>query len=74
MCELTVSTPSSSETNSSICSDTCGPIGQPGEVSVNVTSTLPAVDLDLVDQAELDEVESQLGIDDVGEGVLHFVH
>jgi hypothetical protein len=30
-------TPSSSPTNSSICSVTCGPIGQPGVVSVNVT-------------------------------------
>jgi hypothetical protein len=26
-----------------------------------------AVDLDAIDQAELDEVESQLGIDDVGQ-------
>ena len=26
-----------------------------------------AVDLDAVDQAELDEVEPQLGVDDVGE-------
>ena len=30
----TSSTPSSSHTNSSICSETCGPIGQPGLVSV----------------------------------------
>ena len=39
---VTLSTPSSSETNSSICSDTCGPIGQPGLVSVKVTCTSPA--------------------------------
>ena len=29
-----------------------------------------ALDLDPVDEAELDEVEPELGIDDVGEGVL----
>ena len=37
--DWTSSTPSSSLTNSSICSETCGPIGQPGLVSVNVTCT-----------------------------------
>ena len=35
----TVSTPGRSPTNSSICSLTCGPIGQPGEVRLNVTCT-----------------------------------
>ena len=32
-------TPSSSPTNSSICSATCGPIGQPGEVRLKLTKT-----------------------------------
>ena len=64
---MTSSTPGSSPTNSCICSETCGPIGQAGVVSVNVTFTVAAVDLDAVDQAELDEVEPQLGVDDVGE-------
>ena len=40
--DCTSSTPSSSVTNSSICSDTCGPIGQPGLVSVKVTCTVTA--------------------------------
>ena len=31
---------------------------------------MAAVDLDPVDQAELDEVEPELGIDHVGQGVL----
>ena len=35
------STPGSSPTNSCICSETCGPIGQAGVVSVNVTFTVP---------------------------------
>ena len=40
----TFSTPSTSLTNSFICSVTCGPIGQPGEVSVNVMWTsLPSI-------------------------------
>src|SRR5215210_1052427 len=38
---VTDSTPSISLTNSTICSETCGPMGQAGVVSVNVTSTLP---------------------------------
>ena len=42
MVDSTEVTPSSSVTNSSICSETCGPIGQPGEVSENVTWTSPA--------------------------------
>ncbi len=37
--ECTAVTPSSSLTNSSICSYTCGPMGQPGEVSVKFTNT-----------------------------------
>ena len=61
-------TPSSSETNSSICSVTCGPMGQPGEVSVKVTCDVARLDLDPVDESQLDEVETELGIDDVGEG------
>src|SRR5207302_9275517 len=39
--DFTLSTPSSSPTYSLICSVTCGPIGQPGEVRVKVTSTSP---------------------------------
>jgi len=38
---LTCSTPGSSPTNSTICSDTCGPIGHAGVVSVQVTPTVP---------------------------------
>ena len=60
-------TPSISLTNSMICSETCGPIGHAGVVRVNVTSTRPAVDLDPVDQAELDEVQAELRVDDVAE-------
>ena len=60
-------TPSSGATNSSICSVICGPIGQAGVVSVNVTWTLPAVLLDAVDEPQLDEVQPELGVDDVGE-------
>jgi len=33
-----------------------------------------AFDLDLVDEAELDEVESELGIDDLGQGVGDFLN
>jgi len=42
MVDSTFSTPSSSPTYSLICSVTWGPIGQPGEVSVNVTCTSPS--------------------------------
>ena len=38
-------------------------------MSVNVTFTVAAVDLHAVDQSELDEVEPQLGIDHVAEGL-----
>ena len=37
----TRSTSGTSLTNSFICSVTCGPIGQPGEVSVKVMETSP---------------------------------
>ena len=36
-------------------------------MSVNVTFTVPLVDLDPVDEPELDEVEPELGIDHVAE-------
>ena len=66
----TVSTPSSSPTNSSICSVTCGPIGHAGRGQRERHVDVAAVDLDAVDQAELDEVEPELGVDHVGERVL----
>ena len=65
---------SSSPTNSSICSATWGPIGQPGEVSVKAMLHVAALDLHLVDQAELHEIEPQLGVDDVRERLLDVVH
>jgi len=58
--EPTDSTPSSSETNSSICSPPPARSGIRGgqrERHVN----LAFVDLDVVDQAELDEVETSSG-------------
>ena len=73
MLGFTFSTPSSSPTNSFIWSLTWGPIGQPGEVSVKVMFTSAPVDLDLVDQAELHEVEPELRVDHVGEGLFDFV-
>ena len=70
MDDLTSSTSSSSATNSSICSETCGPIGQPGDGERERDVDVAAVDLDPVDEAELDEVEPQLGVDHVAERVL----
>ena len=64
------STPSSSETNSSICSVTCGPIGHAGRGERERDVHVALVDLDAVDEAELDEVEPELGVDDVAEGLL----
>ena len=63
----TSSTPSSSPTNSFICSETWGPIGHAGVVRVKVMLTVPPSIADVVDETELDEVETQLGVDDVGE-------
>ena len=71
--EPTDSTPSSSETNSSICSETSGPIGQPGRGQGERDVHLAGVDLDVVDQPQLDEIEPQLGVDHVGERLLHLV-
>ena len=73
MCGLTASTPSSSPTNSFICSETWGPIGHAGRRQRERDVDGPAVDLDVVDESELDEVQTQLGVDDVRERLLDFV-
>ncbi len=61
---LHVSTPSSSETNSSICSETWADRAARAGQRVGHAHR-PALDLDVVDQPELDEVEAQLGVDHV---------
>ena len=71
--ELTLVTPSTSLTNSSICSDTWGPIGHPGRGEAEGDGNVALLHLDVVDQTQLDEVEAELGIDHVGEGFLDFV-
>ena len=63
------STPSSSETNSSICSVDLRADRAAGRREREGDADVAAVDLDPVDQPELDEVESELGVDDVGERV-----
>ena len=70
---VTELTPSSSETNSSICSATCGPIGHAGRRQRERDVDVAGVDVDPVDQPELDEVKPQLGIDDVGQRLFDIV-
>ena len=65
----TSSTPASSDTNSSICSETCGPDRAAGAGQRVGDPDRAILDLDVVDQAKLDEIEPQLGVDHVAESL-----
>jgi hypothetical protein len=51
-----------------------GPDGASGRREREVDEDVATLDLDLVDQAELHEIEPELGVDDVGERLLDVVH
>ena len=65
----TAETPGRSPTNSFICSETWGPIGQAGRRQGEGDVDLLILDVDVVDEAERDEVEAQLGVDYLLEGL-----
>ena len=51
----------------------CGPAGQPGDVSVMLIVDVTTVDGDLVDEAEVDDVEIELGVFDFAQRELDLI-